>query len=140
MMLCLAQSLVDRGGEFNAQDQVEKYIRWFETGYMSSVGKCFDIGTATRIAVGIWRKVLKEGEGKEEKEKKEGERRGGVGLGGGNGNGNGIVKEGQKWIDKSLKHEVSKYIPLLSKLRPLFDDLIIPPFFWEVRFTAATAR
>ncbi|KAL8674121.1 MAG: hypothetical protein Q9168_001458 [Polycauliona sp. 1 TL-2023] len=55
MTLCLAQSLVDNNRGFVLQDQVEKYIRWFERGYMSSAGRCFDIGNATRNALSIWR-------------------------------------------------------------------------------------
>ncbi|KAI4182308.1 MAG: hypothetical protein LQ346_006610 [Caloplaca aetnensis] len=72
MTLCLAQSLVDRAGAFDARDQVGKYVKWYEEGYMSSVGKCFDIGNATRNALAIWREYLKgaaaatgEGEGME---------------------------------------------------------------------------
>lgn len=54
MTLCLAQSLVDTHGIFVAKDQVEKYISWYENGYMSATGKCFDIGMATRTALTIW--------------------------------------------------------------------------------------
>jgi ADP-ribosyl-[dinitrogen reductase] hydrolase len=43
MALCLAASLVDRA-EFDAKDQMTRYCLWMETGYMSSNGKCFDIG------------------------------------------------------------------------------------------------
>ncbi|KAL8723743.1 MAG: hypothetical protein Q9225_000038 [Loekoesia sp. 1 TL-2023] len=59
MTLCLAQSLIDNNGAFVSQDQVKKYIRWYEEGYMSSIGKCFDIGNATRTALSIWRGHLK---------------------------------------------------------------------------------
>ncbi|KAL8762623.1 MAG: hypothetical protein Q9184_001424 [Pyrenodesmia sp. 2 TL-2023] len=59
MTLCLAQSLVESNGVFDTQDQVKKYIQWYEQGYMSSTGKCFDIGNATRNALAIWRKHLK---------------------------------------------------------------------------------
>ncbi|KAL8943991.1 MAG: hypothetical protein Q9216_000700 [Gyalolechia sp. 2 TL-2023] len=54
MTLCLAPSLVDNKGNFVPQDQVKKYIRWFQKGYMSSVGECFDIGNATQHALRIW--------------------------------------------------------------------------------------
>ncbi|KAI4252402.1 MAG: hypothetical protein LQ352_004312 [Teloschistes flavicans] len=54
MTLCLAQSLVDKKGGFDPRDQVEKYVRWYKDGYMSSVGRCFDIGNATSSALSIW--------------------------------------------------------------------------------------
>jgi ADP-ribosyl-[dinitrogen reductase] hydrolase len=50
MALCLATSLVERG-EFDATDQMERYVRWYETGYFSSTGHFFDIGNATRAAL-----------------------------------------------------------------------------------------
>ncbi len=43
MALCLAESLIERGG-FNARDQMERYCRWWHDGYLSSTGECFDIG------------------------------------------------------------------------------------------------
>jgi len=43
MALCLAESLVESAG-FDPHDQMERYLRWYETGYWSSTGKCFDIG------------------------------------------------------------------------------------------------
>jgi ADP-ribosyl-[dinitrogen reductase] hydrolase len=43
MALCLATSLVECRG-FDARDQMERYSRWWETGYLSSNGRCFDIG------------------------------------------------------------------------------------------------
>ena len=48
MMLCLAKSLVDTRGEFVLHDQITKYVNWYQDGYMSATGKCFDIGNATR--------------------------------------------------------------------------------------------
>ena len=53
-MLCLAQSLVDTDGKFNIHDQIRKYVDWYQDGYMSATGKCFDIGNATRQSLGIW--------------------------------------------------------------------------------------
>lgn len=50
MALCLAASLVERQ-DFDAQDQMERYLRWWLTGYMSSIGRCFDIGNTTRGAL-----------------------------------------------------------------------------------------
>ncbi|MBA4148333.1 MAG: ADP-ribosylglycohydrolase family protein [Verrucomicrobia bacterium] len=50
MALCLAQSLIDCRG-FDARDQQEKYLRWWREGYMSSTGRCFDIGNTVRGAL-----------------------------------------------------------------------------------------
>ena len=50
MALCLAESLVEKGG-FDALDQMQRYLAWYETGYLSSTGRCFDIGNATRQAL-----------------------------------------------------------------------------------------
>lgn len=55
MTLCLAQSLVETEGKFVIHDQIRKYVQWKEDGYMSANGKCFDIGNATREALGIWK-------------------------------------------------------------------------------------
>ncbi len=50
MALCLADSLLACGG-FSPQDQIEHYVRWYQDGYRSSTGRCFDIGTTTRNAL-----------------------------------------------------------------------------------------
>ncbi len=50
MALCLAASLVERQG-LDLLDQLERYLRWFREGYMSSTGRCFDIGNTTREAL-----------------------------------------------------------------------------------------
>jgi ADP-ribosyl-[dinitrogen reductase] hydrolase len=50
MALCLAESLVECRG-FDAQDQMERYVRWWREGYLSSTGECFDIGNRTREAL-----------------------------------------------------------------------------------------
>jgi len=50
MALCLATSLVEAGG-FDAADQMNRYSNWFEFGYLSSTGKCFDIGNTVRQAL-----------------------------------------------------------------------------------------
>jgi ADP-ribosyl-[dinitrogen reductase] hydrolase len=50
MALCLATSLVERG-EFDARDQMERYCRWADTGYLSSTGRCFDIGNTVALAL-----------------------------------------------------------------------------------------
>lgn len=50
MALCLATSLIERGG-FDAHDQMRRYCRWADTGYLSSTGICFDIGTTVQSAL-----------------------------------------------------------------------------------------
>ena len=46
MALCLATSLLECDG-FDARDQMERYVRWWREGYLSSTGECFDIGSTT---------------------------------------------------------------------------------------------
>ncbi|KIW66592.1 hypothetical protein PV04_05910 [Phialophora macrospora] len=58
MTLCLAHSLVDCAGHSNMVDQVKKYISWWQNGYMSSTGSCFDIGVSTLSALKIWADLL----------------------------------------------------------------------------------
>lgn len=50
MALCLASSLVERDG-FDPHDQMRRYLRWYREGYMSSTGRCFDIGNTVRAAL-----------------------------------------------------------------------------------------
>jgi len=50
MALCLATSLVECSG-FDALDQMRRYLAWYQHGYLSSTGACFDIGGATRSAL-----------------------------------------------------------------------------------------
>ncbi len=50
MALCLATSLVERRG-FDAEDQMRRYEQWHRNGYLSSTGRCFDIGTTVRGAL-----------------------------------------------------------------------------------------
>jgi ADP-ribosylglycohydrolase len=50
MALCLAESLIECGG-FDARDQMERYVKWWKTGHLSSTGRCFDIGNTTRAAL-----------------------------------------------------------------------------------------
>jgi len=50
MALCLAESLVECRG-FNPADQLQRYVRWWREGHLSSTGQCFDIGNATRAAL-----------------------------------------------------------------------------------------
>lgn len=50
MALCLATSLIEKQG-FVPADQMARYVRWYQNGYLSSTGTCFDIGNATRSAL-----------------------------------------------------------------------------------------
>lgn len=50
MTLCLAASLVEKE-MFDPIDQLERYWRWYREGYMSSTGRCFDIGNTVRRAL-----------------------------------------------------------------------------------------
>jgi ADP-ribosylglycohydrolase len=50
MALCLAASLLECRG-FDARDQMQRYVKWWRDGYMSSTGDCFDIGITTRSAL-----------------------------------------------------------------------------------------
>lgn len=55
MALCLAASLIDNG--FDTHDQMQRYALWHDEGYMSSNGKCFDIGCATSEALERFRRT-----------------------------------------------------------------------------------
>ncbi len=50
MALCLAHSLVYRNG-FDPVDQMNRYCNWYQYGYMSSTGECFDIGSTVSNAL-----------------------------------------------------------------------------------------
>ena len=50
MALCLAESL-SACGRFDVRDQLTRYVRWWREGHLSSNGRCFDIGGATRSAL-----------------------------------------------------------------------------------------
>jgi len=50
MALCLAESLI-RCDAFDPRDQMNRYANWYQHGYWSSTGTCFDIGVATRGAI-----------------------------------------------------------------------------------------
>jgi ADP-ribosyl-[dinitrogen reductase] hydrolase len=58
MALCLAESLLERNG-FDARDQMERYVRWWKEGHLSSTGRCFYIGLTIRSAL---RRFLESGE------------------------------------------------------------------------------
>jgi len=50
MALCLASSLIACDG-FDPADQQRRYLRWRDEGYLSSNGRCFDIGGTVRAAL-----------------------------------------------------------------------------------------
>ena len=50
MALCLAMSLIEKKG-FDPADQMEKFLKWYREGYMSSTGFCFDTGRTTSGAI-----------------------------------------------------------------------------------------
>lgn len=50
MALCLATSLIEKK-RFDAQDQMDRYCRWAQTGYLSSKESCFDIGRTVTSAL-----------------------------------------------------------------------------------------
>lgn len=50
MALCLATSLLECQG-FKADDQMQRYWAWYQKGYLSSTGHCFDIGNTVRQAL-----------------------------------------------------------------------------------------
>ena len=50
MALCLATSLIEMGG-FDASDQMRRYLRWWQEGYLSSTGSFVDIGNTTADAL-----------------------------------------------------------------------------------------
>lgn len=50
MALCLAHSLLHIKG-FDPGDQMRRYCNWREVGYMSSNGRCFDIGVTVSEAL-----------------------------------------------------------------------------------------
>ncbi|OMF95445.1 ADP-ribosylglycohydrolase family protein [Paenibacillus sp. FSL R7-0337] len=50
MALCLAESLLALQG-FDPADQMQRYVKWYREGALSSTSRCFDIGNATREAL-----------------------------------------------------------------------------------------
>ena len=57
MALCLADSLLERNG-FDARDQMERYRRWQQEGFLAATGECVGItaSTARAIAMAQWRR------------------------------------------------------------------------------------
>jgi ADP-ribosylglycohydrolase len=56
LALCLAESLAECR-DFDAADQMKRYLRWYDHGYMSSTGYCFDIGRTTARALNKFRET-----------------------------------------------------------------------------------
>ncbi len=50
MALCLGESLLRKDG-FDAADQMGRYLNWWQWGYLSATGECFDIGMTVRQAL-----------------------------------------------------------------------------------------
>jgi len=50
MALCLAQSIIDKNGT-DQKDQLSKYLKWFESGYMSANGRSIGCGKVTLRAL-----------------------------------------------------------------------------------------
>jgi len=59
MALCLADSLITQQG-FNAEDQMTRYCRWMNEGYLSSTESCFDIGNTVSKALTCFQKTNNE--------------------------------------------------------------------------------
>ncbi len=59
MALCLADSLLACGG-FDARDQIDRYLRWWQEGYLSATGECVGLREpVTRaLAAAQWRRQL----------------------------------------------------------------------------------
>jgi ADP-ribosyl-[dinitrogen reductase] hydrolase len=56
MALCLGYSLLECSG-FDPADQMRRYCDWHEKGYMSSNGRCFDIGITVSRALEHFRRT-----------------------------------------------------------------------------------
>jgi len=55
MALCLAISLLENG--FSLDDQIRRYCKWYQDGYLSSTGTCFDIGGTVSSALHTYSKT-----------------------------------------------------------------------------------
>ncbi|KAL4792263.1 ADP-ribosylation/Crystallin J1 [Aspergillus venezuelensis] len=58
MTLCLAKALIDSQGRFVAQAAIRNYVNWYNNGYLSATGHCFDIGFCTAQALRTWQKYF----------------------------------------------------------------------------------
>lgn len=50
LALCMGLSLVEKNS-FDAEDIIKRFDQWFQKGYMSCTGHCFDIGNTTKAAL-----------------------------------------------------------------------------------------
>lgn len=59
MALCLAESLLERGG-FDARDQMQRYGRWQQQGHLSATGQALGITASTTQALALskWQRKL----------------------------------------------------------------------------------
>jgi len=55
MSLCLASNIVENG--FDLHDQMTRYVMWRDRGYLSSTGRCFDIGSTTNDALEAFKRA-----------------------------------------------------------------------------------
>ncbi|HSB57949.1 MAG TPA: ADP-ribosylglycohydrolase family protein [Nitrosopumilaceae archaeon] len=58
MALCLADSLIKKKS-FDPADQLRRYLMWRNKGYLSSNGRCFDVGMTTQRALSEFEKTGK---------------------------------------------------------------------------------
>jgi ADP-ribosylglycohydrolase len=56
LALCSAESLINCQG-FDAQHQMQNFLKWYQEGYLSVNGTCFDIGNTTREALEDYEKT-----------------------------------------------------------------------------------
>jgi ADP-ribosyl-[dinitrogen reductase] hydrolase len=56
MALCLAHSLLHKNS-FDPIDQMNRYCNWYQYGYMSSTGECFDVGATVASALNLYLKT-----------------------------------------------------------------------------------
>ncbi|KAH0613295.1 uncharacterized protein H6S33_009675 [Morchella sextelata] len=54
MTLCLARAITSPSKPPTPADQAKLYLKWYRAGYLSAIGRCFDIGATTRAALHIW--------------------------------------------------------------------------------------
>lgn len=50
MLLCVSESLISKHG-FDANDQMDRFVRWWRYGYMTCAGRTYDVGNTTRLAL-----------------------------------------------------------------------------------------
>lgn len=56
MALCLGTSLISKNG-FDPVDQMDRYWDWYQNGYLSSTGQCFDIGNTVGYALNRYHRL-----------------------------------------------------------------------------------